>query len=70
MQLSFPGLSLVTSAIYAYDLEAKQQSSQWKMKSKVKSMPIIFSDIKEIVHKEFVLAGRTVNSTYYCEVLR
>jgi hypothetical protein len=30
-------------------------------KSKVKSMLIITSDIKAIVHKEFVLAGQTVN---------
>jgi hypothetical protein len=26
--------------------------------------------IKGIVHKEFVLAGQAVNSTYYCDVLR
>jgi hypothetical protein len=26
-------------------------------------------DIKGIVHKEFVLAGQTVNSAYYCNVL-
>jgi hypothetical protein len=36
----------------------------------IKSMLIIFSGFKEIVHKEFVLAGQTVNSTYYCDVLR
>jgi hypothetical protein len=35
------------------------------MKSKVKSMLIIFFDIKGIVHKE----GQTVNSAYYCDVL-
>jgi hypothetical protein len=39
------------------------------MKSKVKSMLIIFFDIKRIVHKEFVLAGQTVNSAYYCGLL-
>jgi hypothetical protein len=33
-------------------------------------MLIIFFDIKGIVHKEFVLAGQTVNSAYYCDVLR
>jgi hypothetical protein len=38
-----------------------------QVKSKVKSMLIIFIDIK--VHKEFVLAGQTVNSAYYCDVL-
>jgi hypothetical protein len=67
---------------YCYDPETKQQSSQWKgpnslrskkarqVKSKVKSMLIIFFDIMGIVHKEFVLAGQTVNSKYYCDVLR
>jgi hypothetical protein len=32
----------------------------------VKSMLIILFDTKLIVHKEFVLAGHTVNSAYYC----
>jgi hypothetical protein len=36
----------------------------------VKSMLIILSDTKENAHKEFVLAGQTVNSAYDCEVLR
>jgi hypothetical protein len=35
------------------------------MTSEAKSMLIIFFDIKGIVHKEFVLVGQTVNSTYY-----
>jgi hypothetical protein len=33
-------------------------------------MLIIFFDIKEIVHKEFALAGQTVNSAYCCDILR
>jgi hypothetical protein len=37
------------------------------MKSKVKSVLIIFFDIKGIIHKEFILAGQTV---YYCDILR
>jgi hypothetical protein len=40
------------------------------VKSKVKSMLIIFCDIKEIVHKEFLLAGHRVNYAYYCDVSR
>jgi hypothetical protein len=28
-----------------------------------------FFDIKGIVYKEFILAGQTVNSAYYCDVL-
>jgi hypothetical protein len=40
-----------------------------QVKSKVKSMVIIFFDMKGIVHKEFVLAGQTVISAYYCNVL-
>jgi hypothetical protein len=36
-----------------------------KARSKVKSMLIIFIKIKGIVHKEFILAGQTVNSAHY-----
>jgi hypothetical protein len=57
------------SWIYGYDPEAKQQFSQRKMKSKAKSMLIIFFDIKGIIYKEFNLVGQTVNSIYYCDVL-
>jgi hypothetical protein len=69
------------SWIYGYYPETKQQSSQWKssnssrlkkarqVKSNVKSMLIIFFDIKGIVHKKFVLVGQTDNSAYYCDVL-
>jgi hypothetical protein len=32
-----------------------------QVKSKVKSTLIIFNDIKETVHEEFVLAGQAVN---------
>jgi hypothetical protein len=41
-----------------------------QVKSKVKSMLITFFHIKGIVYKEFVLAGQTVNSAYYRDVLR
>jgi hypothetical protein len=40
-----------------------------QVKNKVKSMLIIFFDIKWIVHNEFVLEGQTVNSASYCDVL-
>jgi hypothetical protein len=33
-------------------------------------MIIIFFDSKKIVHKEFVLAGQSVNSAYYCDVIQ
>lgn len=68
------------SWIYGCDPETKQQS-QWKspnsprpkkarqVNSKVRSMLIIFFDIRGTVHKEFILAGQTVNPTYYCDVL-
>jgi hypothetical protein len=58
-------LSLVMRGGFTVMAETKQQFSQWK----VKSMIIIFFDIKGIVHKEFVLAGQTVNSACYCDVL-
>jgi hypothetical protein len=36
----------------------------------VKRMLITFFEIKGTAHKELVLAGQTVNSAYYCVVLR
>jgi hypothetical protein len=33
-------------------------------------MLIIFFNIKGIVHKEFILAGQTVNSANYCDILQ
>jgi hypothetical protein len=33
-------------------------------------MLIIFSDIKGIVHKEFIPADQTINIVYYCYVLK
>ena len=68
--------------LYDYDLETEQQSSQRKtpsslrpkkacqVRSNIKSMLIIFFDIRGIVHKEFVPPGQTVNGKFYCEVLR
>jgi len=70
------------SWVYGYHPETKRQSSQWKsstsprpkkarqVKSNLKSMIITFFDIKGILHKESVPTGRTVNSGFYCEVLR
>jgi len=70
------------SWVYSYNPETKQQSSQWKsptsqrpkkarqVKSNVKSMIITFFDVKGIVHKEFIPTGQTVNSGFYCDVLR
>jgi hypothetical protein len=67
---------------YGYGPETKQQSCQCEKsklteteekarqaKSKIKSMLIIFFDIKEIVHKELVLASQIVDSIYYCDIL-
>jgi len=68
--------------VYGYDPETKRQSSQWKsptppspkkarqVKSNLKGMIITFFDIKETAHKEFVPTGQTVNSGFYCKVLR
>jgi hypothetical protein len=83
MQPSYQGLSMVTRAgITVMTLRQSNNSPNRKVlthqdqkkvrqvKSKVKSMLIIFFDIKGIVHKEFILAGQTVNSIYYCDILR
>jgi len=70
------------SWVYGYDTETKRLSSLWKsptsprpkkarqVKSNLKNMIITFFDIKGIVHKEFVPIGQSVNSGFYCEVLR
>jgi len=39
-------------------------------RSNIKSMLIIFLDIRGIVHKEFLSPGQTVIGKFYCEVLR
>jgi hypothetical protein len=38
-------------------------------KSKIKTMLICFFNIRSIIHFEFVPQGRTVNQTFYIEVL-
>jgi len=70
------------SWVYGYDPETKQQSSQWKSpesprpkkarqsRTALKSMLIVFFDIRGIVHHEFVPQGQTVNAQFYCSVLR
>jgi hypothetical protein len=40
------------------------------VKTNVSSMIITFFDVKGILHEEFVPTGQTVNSEFYCEVLR
>jgi hypothetical protein len=45
----------------------RKRWDEWRGKSRACSS---FSLIKAIVNKEFVLAGQTVNSTYYCNVLQ
>ena len=69
------------SRLYSYDPETKQQTSQWKtpsspqpkkarqVRSNIKSMLIIFFDIRGIVHKEFIPPGQTVNGKFHYEVL-
>jgi hypothetical protein len=48
--------------------KAKKKVRQ--VKSNVKSMVATFFDIKGIVHKKIVPTGQTVNSGFYCDVLR
>jgi hypothetical protein len=49
-------------------LSSRQTKKGETDEEKVKIMLIIFFDIKGIVHKEFVLAGHTVNFAHYCDV--
>ena len=64
-----------------YDPESKCQSIHWKSpsspsqkkawqsKSKFKAMMIFFSDIRGIVHVDWVPESQTINQVYYKEVL-
>ncbi|GFW82211.1 mariner mos1 transposase [Trichonephila clavipes] len=68
--------------MFEYDPELKRQSCEWHTKSSprpkkarmskscIKTMIIVFFDIRGIVHCEFVPQGQTVNSAFYLEVLR
>jgi hypothetical protein len=47
----------------------KSKLTEIKKVRQIKSMLIIFFGINGIIHKEFILGGQTVNSTYYCDVL-
>jgi hypothetical protein len=47
---------------------SQRQKKARQMKIKVKSLLIIFNDIKVTVHKQFVLKGQEVNSAHYCDV--
>ncbi|UYV70307.1 hypothetical protein LAZ67_7002482 [Cordylochernes scorpioides] len=70
------------SWMFEYDPESKRQSCAWHTKSsprpkkarmsksRIKTMIIVFFDIRGIVHCEFVPQGQTVNSVFYLEVLR
>ncbi len=69
------------SSLFQYDPETKRQSQQWltpngprpkkacTSKFKMKSMLICFFDNCQLVHRQFVPPGQTINQTYYCEVL-
>jgi transposase len=41
-----------------------------KSRSKIKTMLIIFFDIRGVVHHEYILASQTVNAKFYVEVLK
>jgi hypothetical protein len=47
---------------------SKRPKNVRHVKSKVKSIFIVFFDIKGIVHKGFIPEGKTVNSAYYCDI--
>ncbi|UYV73896.1 hypothetical protein LAZ67_11001326 [Cordylochernes scorpioides] len=70
------------SWMFEYDPESKMQSCAWHTKSssrpkkarmsksRIKTMIIVFFDIRGIAHCKFVPQGQTVNSAFYLEVLR
>ena len=70
------------SWIYAYDPEATDQSSKYRLKggakpkrprhsrSKIKVMLTVFFDYRGVVHYEFLPTGQTVNKVKYLSVMR
>ena len=67
------------SWIFEYDPLTKWQSLEWKsarpkkarlFKSKIKVILIVFFDIHEIVHLEFLPQGQTINQNVYKDILR
>ncbi|UYV82751.1 hypothetical protein LAZ67_22000734 [Cordylochernes scorpioides] len=70
------------SWMFEYDPESKKKICIWHTKSsprpkkarmsksRIKTMIIVFFDIRGIVQCEFVPQGQTVNSAFYLEVLR
>jgi hypothetical protein len=56
--------------LYTESPTSQKPKKARQAKGKVRSMLIIFFDFKGILQKEFVLVGQTVNSAYYCDVLR
>ncbi|UYV69510.1 hypothetical protein LAZ67_6003859 [Cordylochernes scorpioides] len=60
--------TFVVHGIVTEDLQMRKKARM--SKSRIKTMIIVFFDIRGIVHCEFVPQGQTVNSVFYLEVLR
>jgi len=70
------------SWVFEYDPKTKRQSVEWHTwassramkarmsKSKIKTMVIVFFDIRGLVHHKFVPYGITTNAKFYVEVLK
>jgi hypothetical protein len=55
--------------LYKENSNSSRQKRARRVKSKVKSMLIIFFETKWIVLKKLVMASQTVNTTYHCDIL-
>lgn len=70
------------SCVFEYDPETKRQSAEWHTSGSphpknarmgnlmVKTMLIVFFDIRGLIHHDFVPCGTTVNAKFYVEVLK
>nr|QXJ78552.1 putative DD34D transposase [Schlechtendalia chinensis] len=70
------------SWVFKYDPETKRQSVEWHTlgsprimkarmsKSKIKTMIIVFFDIRGLVQHEFVPHGTIINTKFYVEILK
>jgi hypothetical protein len=70
MQPSCPRLSLTTTILPLKKSKITETEECETGEEQSHEHAHLFFDIKEIVHKQFVLASQTVNFASYCDVLR
>jgi hypothetical protein len=57
------------SRTHVFEWHAQFMAKSSQSQSQIKVRIIIFFDINGIVHKEFILVGQSIKSTYYCDIV-